>query len=205
MISKISKITDNLSLKFNRNIIIKNSINLKIPYFLLYFLIYIEDKRFYYHIGIDLLAISRAFIMNKQKCKLQGGSTLTQQLYDIIQEKKGGKRERNLKRKYKQVMFALKYTRKKTKEKIIKEYLENVYFGRNCYGINIASKSYFKKEVFELNKIECFVLIQKIASPNKLNLKRLENILKRNSIKNIFSLNEIQELKKNIVRENIYG
>lgn len=205
MIKKISKKTDKISLKWNERYIIEDSKKLKIPYYLLYFLIYIEDKRFYYHFGVDILAIFRAFIMNKKNKKLQGGSTLVQQLYDIKAEKKGNKRERTLKRKIRQAYFALIYTHKKTRRKIIIEYLENVYLGKSYYGINLASKYYFKKEISDLNKIECFILMERIATPNKINLKRTENILEREAIKSILTLSEINELRELYSRGEIYG
>lgn len=205
MYTIISKITDERALILNEKRLKNDSKKLGIPYFLLYFLIYIEDKRFYYHIGVDLLSILRAFIVNKKKNTLQGGSTLAQQLYDIKQVKKGEKRERTLKRKIRQALFALKYSLKKSKEVIIFEYLENVYFGKNYYGIHEASKFYFKKEANQLNKMQCFILIERIAIPNKINIKRVSNILERKAIKNVLSIAEIQELKNVYLKGDIYG
>ncbi|WP_294093340.1 transglycosylase domain-containing protein [uncultured Cetobacterium sp.] len=196
MINKISEITDTYFFKLNRFKLKKTSEELEVPYYLLYFLIYIEDKRFYYHFGIDLIAIIRASIMNIRSGKLQGGSTIIQQLYDIKQEKKGKKRKRTMLRKINQSLFALKYSLQNSKKMILKEYLENVYLGKKYYGIQNAANFYFKKNIIELNKIECFILVERIALPNKVNIKRLENILSRKPIKFILTKYERKQLTK---------
>ncbi|MGL5208470.1 biosynthetic peptidoglycan transglycosylase [Cetobacterium sp.] len=201
MINRISEITDTYFLKLNKFKLKKTSEELEIPYYLLYFLIYIEDKRFYYHFGIDLIAITRAFIMNTRNRKLQGGSTIIQQLYDIKQERKGGKRKRTIVRKIKQSLFALKYSLQNSKKNILKEYLENVYLGKKSYGVQSAANFYFKKNIVELNKIECFMLVEKIALPNKINIRRVENILSRKSIKFVLTEYEIEKLKRTYLKE----
>ena len=200
MINKISEITDICFFKLNRFKLKKTSEELEVPYYLLYFLIYIEDKRFYYHFGIDLIAITRAFIMNLRNRKLQGGSTIIQQLYDIKQERKGEKRKRTIVRKINQSVFSLKYSLQNSKKNILKEYLENVYLGKKYYGIQSAANFYFKKNIVELNKIECFMLIERIALPNKINMRRVENILSRKSMKFVLTEYERGKLKRTYLK-----
>lgn len=78
----------------------------------------------------------------------------------------------------------------------MKYYIENVYFGRNFYGVSEAAKGYFNKEAKLLNKVELFFLVERIASPNKKLNSRVRGILNRNKIKQSFTKNELKRLEE---------
>lgn len=194
-IKNISDFTDDI---FVNEFKIKNISNkIGIPYYLLFFIILIEDKRFFSHFGFDLIGILRAFLVNKKnKRRKQGASTIPQQIYDINREKNKLKRERTYKRKLKQILYSLKIESKNNKAEILKYYIENVYFGRNFYGVSEAAKGYFNKEAKLLNKVELFFLVERIASPNKKLNSRVRGILNRNKIKQSFTKNELKRLEE---------
>ena len=102
-----------------------------------------EDKNFFKHKGIDYKAILRAFISNLLNRKIvSGGSTITQQLSKSIIN-----RERNYINKFYEALDSIRLEKNLTKEEILTEYLNRIFFGNNCYGIGAAAELYFKKEV----------------------------------------------------------
>ena len=101
-----------------------------------------EDRRFYKHKGVDLLSITRALRNNlNQRAVKEGGSTITQQLARIVFLTQ----DRTITRKIKEVALAFKLERQFNKEKILEQYLNNVYLGSNAYGIADAAWIYFSK------------------------------------------------------------
>ncbi len=134
-------------------------------------LILIEDKRFFKHNGIDFIRIVGASISNLKHFKIkEGASTISQQIYDIKQQNitLQYRRKRNLTRKIKQTIFALKYERQESKENILKYYLGHVYLGNNIFGFKEASKFYFNKSGVSLKKEEIYFLLKRVKSPNNL-------------------------------------
>lgn len=154
---------------FDRNIIRNLSKELSLDRKLILHVLYKEDKRFFYHNGIDIIRVFGALIVNVRKLKvMQGASTISQQLYDIKKQNDNlsYKRVRTLKRKVLQTLFALKYENNFTKNDILREYLESVYLGYNIFGFNRASEFYFRKTSEILNQEEISFLIKKIKYPN---------------------------------------
>lgn len=134
-------------------------------------LILTEDKRFFNHNGVDFISIVRASMTNLKHFKIkEGASTISQQVYDIKQQNITWKykRKRNLTRKIKQTFFALKYERQKSKEDILRYYLEHVYLGKNIFGFKKASIFYFNKSGISLNKDEITFLLRRVKRPNDL-------------------------------------
>lgn len=120
-----------------------------IPEYVREAMISIEDKRFETHIGIDFKGIMRALkalIVNKGEIH-QGASTITQQLARNIFLT----HEVSWERKIKEMFIALELEKRYSKEQIMEFYLNNIYFGNGYYGIQAASKGYYKKEVEELS------------------------------------------------------
>lgn len=115
----------------------------------------VEDKRFYKHSGIDLIAICRAAINDiKTMSYVEGGSTITQQLAKnmyFTQEKK-------IERKIAEVFMAWKIENNYTKEEIFELYINNIYFGENYYSVKEACRGYFNKELYEMTDYECILL-----------------------------------------------
>lgn len=124
-----------------------------------------EDKNFFKHKGIDYKAILRAFISNLLNRKIvSGGSTITQQLSKSIIN-----RERNYINKFYEALDSIRLEKNLTKEEILTEYLNRIFFGNNCYGIGEAAELYFKKEVKDLNINESVILASIIKSGTKFN------------------------------------
>lgn len=128
----------------------------------------IEDKNFYEHFGIDVLAIVRAFFVNLQAGRIvEGGSTITQQLVKnlLIPEQE---RTRTFARKIKELLLALEIERKINKDKILELYLNQVFLGNRAYGIQRASQRYFNKNAIDLNLSEAAYLAGLLKAPSQL-------------------------------------
>ncbi len=106
-----------------------------------------EDRFFYYHFGINPLALTRAFISNitKQK-RVSGASTITMQVVRLLQ-----KNERNYANKIMETIHALQLELHYTKTQILEMYLSLVPFGSNIEGVSAASLIYFKKSAQNLS------------------------------------------------------
>lgn len=122
-----------------------------------------EDNRFYEHIGIDPIGIFRAIFANLTNRGIaQGGSTITQQLA----KNAFLSQEQTLKRKIQEAMLALEIEHKYSKKEILEMYMNQIYFGQGAYGIQIAAKTYFNKDVNELSLTQCAMLAGLPKSPN---------------------------------------
>jgi len=114
-----------------------------------------EDKRFYYHWGIDPIGIARAVAQNYRRGRIvEGGSTITQQLTKLLFLTP----DKSLERKMKEAVLALELERRYSKDRILEMYLNQVYFGHGAYGVEAASRTYFGKSVSELNVRESALL-----------------------------------------------
>jgi len=101
----------------------------------------IEDARFYEHTGVDFQGIGRALVKDiLSMSAAQGASTITQQFVKNALEAQG---DRSLFVKFKEAALAYRLERHWSKDKIITEYLNTVYFGQGAYGIEAASRTYF--------------------------------------------------------------
>ena len=122
----------------------------------------VEDKRFYSHHGIDLKRMGGAVLKNlKNRKASEGASTITQQLIKNTHLS----REKTLQRKMKEIKLALEAERIMSKDEILEEYLNTIYFGNGAYGIENASKTYFAKSAKELSINESAVLASVINAP----------------------------------------
>ncbi len=114
-----------------------------------------EDKRFFKHCGIDLIAIGRAVVHDLAAGSyVEGGSTITQQLAKnqyLTQEKL-------LERKAAEMFLAFEIEKVFSKEEIFALYVNSIYFGSGYYGIAEASRGYYGKEVWDLTDEECVTL-----------------------------------------------
>ena len=127
-----------------------------IPEYMEKALVSIEDKRFYEHKGVDWFRTSTAFIkMFAQMETGYGGSTITQQLIKNLT----GKDEVTIQRKLTEIFGALELEKKYDKKEIMEWYLNAVYFGEGCYGVQAAAQTYFGKDVSELSLAECAAIV----------------------------------------------
>ncbi len=101
----------------------------------------IEDARFYEHNGVDFQGIGRALVKDMLSMSAaQGASTITQQFVKNALEAQG---DRSLFVKFKEAALAYRLERHWSKDKILTEYLNTVYFGEGAYGIEAAARTYF--------------------------------------------------------------
>jgi penicillin-binding protein 1A len=105
-------------------------------------IIAIEDQRFYTNDGVDLRGIGRALYQDiVQQRVVQGGSTITQQ---FVKNALAAQDERTIFQKLRESAMAYHLTRKWTKEEILRNYLNTIYFGNGAYGIEAAARTYFQ-------------------------------------------------------------
>ena len=115
-----------------------------------------EDKRFWDHEGIDLLALGRAAtqLANNRRI-VSGGSTLSMQLARLIEPRES----RSVGSKLKQMLRALQIERRLTKRQILEQYLTLAPYGGNLEGVRAASLAYFGKEPRRLTVSEAALLV----------------------------------------------
>ena len=123
----------------------------------------IEDKRFYQHNGVDWLRTGKAVVnLFVGFDSTFGGSTLTQQTIKNVT----GDKEGTVKRKIMEIFRALDFEKNHSKEDILELYLNNIYLGHGCTGVNTAARTYFGKDVSELTLAECADLIGITNNPS---------------------------------------
>lgn len=130
----------------------------------------IEDKRFFYHFGIDFIGFFRAIYKNCISGKVvEGGSTITQQLAKNILIGEGviSHYDKSVARKVKELLLSIWLEHKFNKSQIMMLYLNRVYFGAGTYGIDAASRKYFNKQAKNLNVYESAVLAGILKAPSK--------------------------------------
>ena len=107
-------------------------------------IIAIEDRRFYTNDGVDLRGIGRALWQDvRAKQTVQGGSTITQQ---FVKTALAAQEKRTLFNKMREAALAFQITRKWSKQRILRNYLNTIYFGNGAYGIESAARMYFGSE-----------------------------------------------------------
>ena len=121
-----------------------------------------EDRTFYTNSGVDLKGIGRALVNNIRGGARQGASTLTQQYVEryYVGETTG------YVGKAKEAILALKINREQSKDQIIGNYLNTIYFGRGAYGIEAASQAYFGHDAKDLTLSEAAMLAGIIPAPS---------------------------------------
>jgi penicillin-binding protein 1A len=126
----------------------------------------IEDHRFYEHRGLDFEAIGRAAVENIQSLSIQeGGSTITQQLIKNTYIAQEQRLIPSFERKFAEASLAWQYEEEHSKEEILEQYLNTVYFGANAYGADAAARTYFNKKAENLTLPESALLAGIIQLP----------------------------------------
>jgi penicillin-binding protein 1A len=124
----------------------------------------IEDRRFYQHGGIDFPATIRAVWHDLLGRRLEGGSTITQQLARLLYLSP----ERSLKRKVQEAILAIWLESHLTKQQILARYLDTAYFGAGAYGVDAAAKRYFGKSAKDVSVSEAAMLAGLVRAPSAL-------------------------------------
>jgi membrane peptidoglycan carboxypeptidase len=140
-----------------------------------------EDRNFYNNRAFSPTGILRAVWNNIRGGSLQGGSTITQQYAKTAFLTP----ERSIQRKIKELVIAIKLENQFSKDQILENYLNTIYFGRGSYGVQTASQVYFGTTVDKLTVSQAAVLASILRSPGlydpgfkKENLPRLEKRFK---------------------------
>ncbi len=144
----------------------------------------IEDKNFYRHSGFDPTGIFRAVFNIVVHRRLQGGSTLTQQLVKNVLLTP----QRTIPRKIKEFILAVQIESRYSKDEILQMYLNEAPYGGTAWGVEAAAETYFDKSVSELNLVESAILAGLPQRPSayspfgddpKAYLGRTETVLRR--------------------------
>ncbi len=141
----------------------------KIPRHVVDAVLAVEDRRFYFHPGVDLIRIAGALAENLRERRVsQGASTLTQQLVKNVYLSP----ERTLARKLREVVYALWIEARYSKQEILEAYLNQVYLGQTrgvgIHGFGRAARFYFGKELADVSVAEAALLAGMIQAPNAL-------------------------------------
>jgi 1A family penicillin-binding protein len=174
----------------------------KVPEYLKRAVIVTEDANFYHHFGIDLKGVIRSILINLKIMEpIYGGSTIPQQLIRST----FFSTEKTIERKIREIVLALELDRRYSKDQILEWYLNQVPFGSNCYGVEAASQTYFKKTVSEISLAEAAALAALIRAPSYLSpygeektklLNRKDYILDRMAEEGFLTKEESEEAKK---------
>ena len=154
----------------------------KIPLRLRYAVMAAEDRNFYSNRAFSITGISQAVLSNVLTLgRGRGGSTITQQYAKTAFLTP----ERSIQRKIKELVISLKLENAMTKDQILENYLNTIYFGRGSYGVQTAAQQYFNRNVNQLSLSQTAVIASILRSPgfydpalSKENKKRLENRFK---------------------------
>ncbi|MEK7550279.1 MAG: transglycosylase domain-containing protein [Patescibacteria group bacterium] len=123
----------------------------------------IEDKDFYKHRGFSFTGIARAIYKISFKRKLEGGSTITQQLVKNALLTP----ERTIRRKLREFLLTIIVEGIYTKDQILEMYLNQIPYGGTAYGIEAASETYFDKSAKDLNLAEAALIAGLTQAPSK--------------------------------------
>ena len=122
-----------------------------------------EDRSFYENSGISPTGIARAvWVAVKGGAATQGGSTITQQYvknYFLTQD-------RTLTRKAREILISLKVDQQLSKDEILENYLNTIYYGRGAYGIETAAQAYFNTSAKDLDPAQSALLASVIRGPS---------------------------------------
>ncbi len=165
----------------------------EIPDFLVWSLLAREDATFFEHGGIDVKGLARATLRNLKDGEFtQGASTLSMQLTKNAFEN----RAKTIHRKILEIFLTLRLEKRYTKDEILTNYLNRIYFGSGAYGIDAAAHTYFGKDVKDLNESQCATVVGIIRGPHIYSpLRNLEAACsQRNQVlRRLVTMGKIQE------------
>ncbi len=127
-----------------------------------------EDGNFYEHGGVDYIGILRSVYNNIRHGRHQGASTITQQVVKNLLLTP----ERQLSRKFQEVLLARQIEQALTKDEILTIYLNHVYFGHRNYGVERAALFFFGKHARDLTLNESATIAGLVQSPERLSPKK---------------------------------
>lgn len=154
----------------------------KIPKDLQHAVIAIEDERFYSHNAVDFKRVAGALVHDIKTGSLQqGASTLTMQLAKNLYTGS----QKSLERKLTDVYYAYALESELTKDQILEAYLNSAGFSKGTVGVQAAAKTFFNKDVSELNLAECALVAGITNRPEKYSPYNTEVISPEDDLENI--------------------
>jgi penicillin-binding protein 1A len=124
----------------------------------------VEDRRFYYHIGVDPLGLMRAiYVSLRDGSRMRATSTITQQLARNVFLNSN----RTFDRKLREAVLAMALEAKFSKEQILELYLNKVYFGGGAYGVDSASRRFFSHPARHLSTAEAAIIAGMVKAPSR--------------------------------------
>jgi membrane peptidoglycan carboxypeptidase len=126
-----------------------------------------EDQTFYSNSGVDPGGLARAFVENVTSGKIeQGGSTISQQ---VVKNRILEARRRDVHQKIREIVLAYRLNDRYSKDQILEEYLNTVYFGQGAYGVKSAAERFFGKPLADLDVADSALLAGLISEPEGAN------------------------------------
>lgn len=160
----------------------------EVPQHLINAFIATEDRSFYRHWGLNMLAIGKALYEDIVARRIvRGASTITQQLARNLFLNQ----EQTLTRKIKEAIVAVKIERHYTKDEILQMYLNQIYFGDGAYGIEAAARHFFGKPATELTLAESAMLAGLPRNPTAYSPRRHFDVAKKRQAIVLHSMNAI--------------
>lgn len=159
-----------------------------------------EDRTFYTHNGLNYKRMLKALYKNiTSRSFKEGASTISQQLIKNTHLSN----DKTIKRKLNEIKLTKQLEKAYEKDDILEMYLNTIYFGHNCYGLQSAAEFYFNKKAENLNLTESATIVGLLTSPNNYSpFKNPEKSLKRrNTVLN--SMRECGYIDENTYDEAI--
>ena len=122
----------------------------------------VEDKRFFQHEGVDWIRTLYAVKELAVGDGSQGGSTITQQVLKNMTDDD----RPYVNRKVREIFRALEFEKNYTKNYILEQYLNDIYLGQGCYGVQTAAQFYFGKDAKDLDLAESACIIAITNNPS---------------------------------------
>lgn len=173
----------------------------ELPPYLVDALIVAEDKHFYHHFGIDIIGNIRAILIDVIRMDFsQGASTITQQMARNMFLTL----DKQVSRKMKEVILALRIEREFTKDEILEIYFNKIFWGGQIHGVETAALYYFGKHARDLSIAESASLVAMIQRPNYYSpVKHPDRLLERRNslLKRMLKAHKISEEDYDIALE----
>ena len=158
----------------------------------------IEDKTFWTHRGFNFRRIIGAILERFHGGRISGTSTITQQLARNIFLPED-KSVRSIKRKITEMYYAYEIEQELSKEEILTAYLNTIYLGYGCYGVDTAARKYFSVSVEELTLEQCAALAALPQAPGSYQLVVTEEGENTTKIKKGIYANDTSQARRNLV------
>lgn len=159
----------------------------------------VEDKTFWKHHGFNFKRMVGAVLQSViYRNGISGTSTITQQLARNVYLPEV-KSERSIKRKIIEMYYAYKLEKSLSKEEILEGYLNTIYLGYGCYGVNSAAKTYFNRELKDLTLEQCAALAALPQAPDQYALLKNEEGDKCTKIEKGLYANDVSCDRRNLI------